>query len=118
VSEARQKRLDGYPDGLAEAAGHADRAVPMRLCCTGLPLPGERKSVEPMTARLAPENVRRMRQSLHHLVTATVLDRFSTRKWRFRLSQIIASLPIIWRDCCWPMDRWLGRNDSLSTHTS
>jgi SRSO17 transposase len=36
--------------------------------CIGLLLPGERKSVEPMAARLAPENVRRMHQSLHHLV--------------------------------------------------
>jgi SRSO17 transposase len=34
----------------------------------GLLLPGERKSVEPMAARLAPENVRRVHQSLHHLV--------------------------------------------------
>jgi SRSO17 transposase len=31
-------------------------------------LPGERKSVEPMAARLAPGNVRRMHQSLHHVV--------------------------------------------------
>jgi hypothetical protein len=31
-------------------------------------LPGGRKSVEPMAARLAPDNVRRMHQSLHHLV--------------------------------------------------
>jgi SRSO17 transposase len=31
-------------------------------------LPGERKSVEPMAARLAADNVRRMHQSLHHLV--------------------------------------------------
>jgi SRSO17 transposase len=31
-------------------------------------LPGERKSVEPMAARLAPDNVGRMHQSLHHLV--------------------------------------------------
>jgi SRSO17 transposase len=31
-------------------------------------LPGERKSVEPMAARLAPDNVRRTHQSLHHLV--------------------------------------------------
>ena len=30
--------------------------------------PGERKSVEPMAARLAPDNVRRMHQSLHHVV--------------------------------------------------
>src|SRR5205807_618480 len=55
-------------DGLAEAAGHSDRAMPLKLYCTGLLLPGERKSVEPMAARLAPDNVRRMHQSLHHLV--------------------------------------------------
>jgi SRSO17 transposase len=36
--------------------------------CTGLLLPGERKSVEPMAARLAPDNVCRTHQSLHHLV--------------------------------------------------
>ena len=30
--------------------------------------PGERKSVEPMAARLAPHDVRRTHQSLHHLV--------------------------------------------------
>jgi len=31
-------------------------------------LPGERKSVEPMAARLHPERVQAARQSLHHLV--------------------------------------------------
>jgi SRSO17 transposase len=31
-------------------------------------LPGERKSVEPMAARLCPDNVRRTHQSLHHVV--------------------------------------------------
>ena len=55
-------------DGLAEAAGHADRIDPLKSYCKGLLLPGERKSVEPMAARLAPDNVRRMHQSLHHLV--------------------------------------------------
>jgi SRSO17 transposase len=55
-------------EGLAQAAGHADRAVPLKNYCTGLLLPGERKSVEPMAARLAPDHVRRMHQSLHHLV--------------------------------------------------
>src|SRR5438045_4527711 len=55
-------------DGLAQAAGHADRATPLQMYCAGLLLPGERKSVEPMAARLAPDNVRRMHQSLHHLV--------------------------------------------------
>ena len=55
-------------EGLAQAAGHADRAVPLKNYCTGLLLPGERKSVEPMAARLGPTNVRRMHQSLHHVV--------------------------------------------------
>jgi SRSO17 transposase len=55
-------------DGLAQAAGHADRSYPLRSYCKGLLLPGERKSVEPMAARLAPDRVRRMHQSLHHLV--------------------------------------------------
>jgi len=36
--------------------------------CKGLLLPGERKSIEPIAARLDPESVQPMRQSLHHLV--------------------------------------------------
>jgi SRSO17 transposase len=42
--------------------------VPMENYTKGLLLPLERKSVEPMAARLAPGNVRRMHQSLHHIV--------------------------------------------------
>src|SRR5476651_1001873 len=68
TSGAREQRLAAYLGRLGEAAGHVDRAVPLRLYCTGLLLPGERKSVEPMAARLAPDNVRRMHQSLHHVV--------------------------------------------------
>jgi len=64
----QQKRFAAYMDGLAQAAEHADRAAPLKSYCTGLLLPGERKSVEPMAARLAPDNVRRVHQSLHHLV--------------------------------------------------
>jgi SRSO17 transposase len=40
----------------------------LKSYCKGLLLPGERKSIEPMAARLDPENVQPMRQSLHHLV--------------------------------------------------
>jgi SRSO17 transposase len=40
----------------------------LKSYCKGLLLSGERKSIEPMAARLTPENVQRMRQSLHHLV--------------------------------------------------
>jgi SRSO17 transposase len=55
-------------DWLAQAAGHADRNLPLRNYCTGLLLDGERKSVEPMAARLAPDHVRAMHESLHHFV--------------------------------------------------
>jgi SRSO17 transposase len=58
-------------DGLAKAAGHADRHGPLKSYCKGLLLPGERKSVEPMAARLAPDDVGRMHQSLHHVVAAS-----------------------------------------------
>src|SRR5215471_5003451 len=65
---AQQKRLAAYLDRLALAAGHADRMVPLKSYCTGLLLDGERKSVEPMAARLAPDKVRQTHQSLHHVV--------------------------------------------------
>jgi len=64
----QQQRFAAYLDSLARAAGHADRAVPLQSYCTGLLLPGERKSVEPLAARLAPHDVRRVHQSLHHFV--------------------------------------------------
>ncbi len=64
----QERRFAAYVEGLANAAGHADRKGPLKNYCTGLLLPGDRKSVEPMAARLAPDNVRRMHQSLHHLV--------------------------------------------------
>ena len=64
----QQRRFAAYIEGLANAAGHADRHTPLKNYCTGLLLPGERKSVEPMAARLAPHDVGRMHQSLHHLV--------------------------------------------------
>jgi SRSO17 transposase len=65
---AQQKRFAAYLDRLAQAAGHLDRAVPLKSYCIGLLLPGERKSVEPMAARLCPDNVRQTHQSLHHVV--------------------------------------------------
>jgi SRSO17 transposase len=43
----QQKRFAAYLDRLALAAGHADRITPLKNYCTGLLLPGERKSVEP-----------------------------------------------------------------------
>jgi SRSO17 transposase len=70
----QEKRFAAYIEGLAKAAGHADRRTPLKNYCTGLLLAGERKSVEPMAARLAPDDVRRMHQSLHHLVADAPWD--------------------------------------------
>ena len=69
-SSRQPQRLQAYLGGLTQAAGHADRVVPMENYMKGLMLPIERKSVEPMAARLAPGNVRQMHQSLHHIVAA------------------------------------------------
>jgi SRSO17 transposase len=62
------ERFEKYTSVLMRAVGHADRAEPLRLYCAGLLLPGERKSVEPMAARLAPDDVRSTHQRMHHLV--------------------------------------------------
>lgn len=64
----QESRFAAYMDGLAIAARHADRRIPLENYCKGLLLEGDRKSVEPMAARLASNDVRRMHQSLHHFV--------------------------------------------------
>jgi SRSO17 transposase len=58
-SSDRSQRFEDYLEQLTRCAGHADRVVPMENYTKGLLLPLERKSVEPMAARLAPGNVRR-----------------------------------------------------------
>jgi SRSO17 transposase len=67
-------RFAAYMESLAQAAGHADREEPFKAYCKGLLLPGERKSVEPMAARIAPDNVRQTHQSLHHIVADSPWD--------------------------------------------
>ena len=66
--EASEARFWAYVEGLAGVIGHADRAGPLRDYCTGLMLPGERKSVEPMAAKTAPARTAAQHQSLLHFV--------------------------------------------------
>ena len=61
-------RFAGYVEGLVSVIGHADRAGPLRDYCTGLVMPCERKSVEPMAAITAPERTAAQHQSLLHFV--------------------------------------------------
>jgi SRSO17 transposase len=61
-------RFVAYVEGLTSVIGHADRAGPLRDYCTGLVMPCERKSVEPMAAVTAPARVGAQHQSLLHFV--------------------------------------------------
>src|SRR3712207_5381444 len=69
-----EERLEAYLDGIAAVLGHAGRSASARAHCTGLLLPGERKSVEPVAARIAPDRVQARRQSLHHAVAKADWD--------------------------------------------
>ncbi len=66
--ETSESRFAAYVEALASALGHADRVAPLKAYCTGLLLPGDRKSVEPMAARVEPGRVQAAHQSLHHFV--------------------------------------------------
>jgi SRSO17 transposase len=68
------ERFGNYVERLGDVLGHADRRQPLRAYCTGLLLPGERKSVEPMAARVEPFRVGAAHQSLHHFVAKAPWD--------------------------------------------
>ena len=68
ASVASRRRFAVYLDALVSVIGHADRVVPLHDYCTGLLLPGERKSVEPMAALTAPAHTAAKHQSLLHFV--------------------------------------------------
>lgn len=74
LREMAAARFEAYVARLAAAVGHADRAAPLRSYLTGLVLPGARKSVEPMAARVAPRRAGAMHQSLHHFVANSDWD--------------------------------------------
>jgi len=63
-----ETRFADYVAELGGVVGHAERTRPLRDYCTGLILPGERKSVEPMAARTAPTRTSAQHQSLLHFV--------------------------------------------------
>src|SRR5258705_13885924 len=61
-------RFAEYVEHLSEVIGHVDRHGPLASYCTGLLLPGGRKSVQPVAARIAPGEVGAKHQPLHHFV--------------------------------------------------
>src|SRR3982750_606068 len=66
--ESSEARFGVYVEALTGVLGHADRATPLRHYCTGLLMPAERKSVEPIAAVTAPARVAAQHQSLLHFV--------------------------------------------------
>jgi SRSO17 transposase len=69
-----EARFAAYLDALAAVLGGVRRAASARAYCTGLLLPGARKSVEPMAARIAPGRVQAEHQSMHHVVAKAEWD--------------------------------------------
>jgi SRSO17 transposase len=69
-----EARFAAFLDEIAAVLGHASRGAAARAYCTGLLLPGKRRSVEPMAARIAPERVQAQHQSLHHVVAKAEWD--------------------------------------------
>ena len=66
--DASESRFKAYVEELASVIGHADRARPLRDYCTGLMMPCQRKSVEPLAAVTAPGRVAAQHQSLLHFI--------------------------------------------------
>src|SRR4249920_1264073 len=88
-------RFAAYVEKLTEVIGHADRAGPLRDYCTGMLMPAERKSVEPMAAVTAPARVSAQHQSL-------LQERPSSRPLARRLLDQDPSQDRLW----WPAHRF------------
>ena len=71
-SDASARRFSAYLDAMASVIGHKARVGPMRDYCTGLLLPCERKSVEPMAAATAPGETSAQHQALLHFIAQGV----------------------------------------------
>ena len=98
--DASEARFAAYVYGLVSVIGHADRARPVRDYCTGLLMPCERKSVEPMAAVTAPERTAAQHQSLLHFVGE---GRWSDEKVLSKVREMV--LPAIER--AGPIEAWI-----------
>src|SRR5215211_7676676 len=69
-----EARFAAYLEAIAAVLGEVRRAASARAYCTGLLLPGERKSVEPMAARMEPGRVQAKHRSMHHVAAKAEWD--------------------------------------------
>jgi len=94
------RRFAAYVAGLGSVIGHVNRTGPLRDYCTGLMLPGERKSVEPMAARTAPARTAAQHQSLLHFVGVAS---WSDEKVLAKVREMV--LPAMTKDG--PIEAWI-----------
>jgi SRSO17 transposase len=99
-ADGSEARFSSYVEGLASVIGHADRVSPLRDYCTGLMLPGGRKSVEPMAAVTAPARTAAQHQSLLHFVGQAA---WSDDKVLAKVCETV--LPAMQRDG--PIEAWI-----------
>ena len=77
LDDGWEERLDRYTDLLVKAlraTGWCGSVEAFCHYCLGLLLPGERKSMEPIAARLDPEHVQACYSSIQRLITDSVWD--------------------------------------------
>jgi SRSO17 transposase len=72
--DSAENRFERYVEEIAASVNHADRRKPLEAYLTGLLLPGDRKSVEPMAALTDPRHVGAQHQSMHHFVANAEWD--------------------------------------------
>src|SRR6266853_1332620 len=92
-ADVSESRFNAYVEGLVSVIGHADRERPLRDYCTGLMMPCERKSVEPVTAPA-------QHQSLLHFVGA---GRWSDERVLAKVRELV--LPAVQRHG--PIEAWI-----------
>lgn len=103
---ALEDRFKTYVETLASTLAHADRKEPFSAYCRGLILPGERKSVEPMAARIRREQVSAAHRPLHHLVAkAAWSDQALLATVR---EQVLPVLGPVTAWCCCPLKTGQG----------
>jgi len=66
---SEEQKFDEYVDALAAAMNHPQQKERLHGYCSGLLLPGERKSMEPIAAHLDPDRVQAMHHSVQHFIT-------------------------------------------------
>ena len=97
TSDASERRFRDDLDRLART-GHEDRRESLRAYLTGPCLPGDRKSIVPVIARIDPRHVRARHQSVHHLV--------ANARWEDAVR--VARDPVLaWRERHGPLATWL-----------